>query len=164
MLPETIQLEKLRQKIEDAEYESGSQSDYLDYGKPNKQQAQAAQENIAHLKVQSKEARAELHDLIGTVRKSNPEAFTAWIAMHTEILQRIMAETGGDRNAPVRKNVARETLQLWEKVAGGEQEYININWHFLKDYKAEVRRLINPNKAEVQDQNNTGKAWWQFWK
>ena len=32
MFTETVQLESLRQKIEDAEYEAGSQSDYLDYG------------------------------------------------------------------------------------------------------------------------------------
>ena len=49
MFKETIQLETLRQKIEDAEIESGSQSDYLDRGKPNAEQVKRAQDTIDKL-------------------------------------------------------------------------------------------------------------------
>ena len=49
MLAEAIQLETLRQKIEDSEFEAGNQSDYLDRGQPNAAQAKRAKELIAQL-------------------------------------------------------------------------------------------------------------------
>lgn len=39
----------------------------------------------------------------------------------------------------------------WEKVAAGEQEYVGINWYFLKDYKADIRKAFKKNPL-------------QFWK
>ena len=73
--------------------------------------------------------------------------------MHRDILQRILGEPAGDSKTRVRQNVARGTLQEWDKVLPGEQEYIGINWHYLEDYKAEVRKFVNGNNA-----------WWKFWK
>ena len=75
MLKETIELESLRQKIEDAEYEWGSQSDYIDRGKPNEQQKKQAQQIIARMMAKSKELKAKLHDMIVLVRRENPQAF-----------------------------------------------------------------------------------------
>ncbi|MFT3893282.1 MAG: hypothetical protein QM730_16760 [Anaerolineales bacterium] len=150
MLQQTIQLEQLRRKIEDAEFAIGDQSDYLDLGKPNAQQAKSAQETISRMKGKSQELQAALHETIATVRRENPEALQEWVNYHKNILERIIAEPTSNTHTKVRQNVARETLQQWEKVLSGEQEYVNINWHYLKDYKAEAKKL--------------GKtAWWKFW-
>jgi hypothetical protein len=150
MQQQTIQLEQLRRKIEDAEFTIGDQSDYLDLGKPNAQQAKSAQETISRMKIKSSELKSALHDLIATVRRENPQAIEEWVKLHKDILERIIAEPTSNTHTKVRQNVARETLLEWEKVRTGEQEYVNINWHYLKDYKAEAKKL--------------GKtAWWKFW-
>ena len=150
MLEETIQLESLRQQIEDAEFTVGDQSDYLDLGKPNAAQAKSAKETIARMQAKSGELKTELHELIATVRREKPQALEEWVKFHKGILERIIAEPTGNTKTKVRQNVARETSQAWDKVLAGEQEYVNINWYYLKDYKTEVRKT-------------GGKAWWKFW-
>ncbi|MBL0346243.1 hypothetical protein [Candidatus Villigracilis affinis] len=92
MLPETIQLETLRQKIEDSEYEAGDRSDYLSYGKPNPAQAKQAQELIEKLKEDSKAARAELNQLLGSLRAQQPQAVEEWVNYHAGLLQKIIDE------------------------------------------------------------------------
>jgi len=167
MLTETIQLETMRQKIEDVEYEAGDRANYLDYGKPNPAQAKQAKELIENLNSQSKELRAEFKQLIATVRSQQPQAFEEWINYHIGMLQTIVDENPAGKDARTRKFVAKQTLEQWEKVRAGEQEYVNINWHFLKDYKADVRTITGGRvkKAESNSQvENEGKAWWQFWK
>lgn len=151
MLQETIQLEKLRQLIEDAEYEAGSQSDYLDYGKPNEAQQKKAQQTIQQMMTQSQQLKLQLKETITTIRRNKPEAFEEWVNTHKRMLERIMAEKPTGTNSQVRQNTARGTMNQWEKVVAGEQEYVGINWYYLKDYKAEVRKVF-------------GKNWWEFWK
>jgi len=160
MLSETVQLEALRQKIEDAESESGNQADYLDRGGPNPSQAKRAQELIAKLDSQSKTLKVQLKELVATLRSQQPQAIEEWVDFHINILQKIIAEKATDAMAATRQHVAQSTLQAWEKVRAGEQEYVGINGYFLKDYKASVRALnsSSPKKAT----NN--KTWWQFWK
>ena len=150
MLTETIQLETLRQKIEDVEYDAGNQSDYLDRGNPNPAQTKRAQESIQSLNNQSKVLKAELTQLIARVRTQQPQAIEEWANFHIGILQKIIEEKATGSMGTVRRNVARNTLHEWEKVQAGEQDYVGINWHYLKDYKASVRKI--------------GKSWWQFWK
>jgi len=155
MLPETMQLEKLRQQIEDAEYQSGSTSDYLDRGNPNPQQAQTAREYMARMDSTSKELKIELRKLIPIIRNEKPQAFKEWVNLHKDILQKILTETGSDINAKVRQNLARTTLQEWEKVLLGERDYVDINASFLKDYMTAVR--------EWDENNNHPNPWWKFW-
>jgi|GEM_PF-1174214 len=162
MLKETTELESLRQKIEDAEYEAGDRSNYLDYGKPNPAQAKQARELIEKLKEESKAARAELKQLLGTLRAQQPQAIDEWVNYHAGILQKIIDEKTEAVITP-RKNVAKETLQNWEKVRAGELDYVNINWHFLKDYKASVR-TITGGKAKAASKTTESKSWFQFWK
>jgi hypothetical protein len=166
MLTETINLETLRQKIEDVEYEAGSQSDYLDYGKPNPAQVKQTRETIEKLNNQSKVLKEELRQLIATVRSQQPQALEEWVNFHIGNLQKIMDEKTTGTNAVTRRNVAKGTIQNWEKVRTGEQEYVNINWHFLKDYKANVRKLTGRagTTTTTGNEKNGNKAWWQFWK
>ncbi len=161
MYPETLQLEALRQQIEEAEYEIGSQSDYVDYGKPNAAQKKKAEELILRLREQSQQAKGRLHEALITIRSEKPEALAEWVNYHKGILERITAEQVTDSNSAARRNVAQSTLNQWEKVLAGEQEYVNINWHFLKDYKAEVKKLA-PQSVVTSD--DAKKTWWQFWK
>jgi hypothetical protein len=101
------------------------------------------------------------------VRAEQPQAIHEWVNLHTAILHKIMAETDTDGNAAVRRDVARRTLQEWEKVRAGEQEYVNINWYYLKDYKAQVR-TVTGSKTQTRDhadpEKPQSKSWWQFWK
>ena len=159
MLSETIQLETLRQRIEDSEFEAGNQSDYLDRGKPNAAQAKRAQEMIEDLNRQTEASKAELRQFIANVRAQQPQALEEWINFHVSILQEITNEKATGVQAVTRRNVAKGTLQEWENVRAGEQDFVRINWHFLKDYKERVRKLNN-----MGAKSSEGKAWWQFWK
>ena len=159
MLAEAIQLETLRQKIEDSEFEAGNQSDYLDRGQPNAAQAKRAKELIAQLNSQTETSKTELKQLIASVRAQQPQAVEEWVNFHIGILQKIIDEKTTGTNAVTRRNVAKTTLQEWEKVRAGEQDYVRINWYFLKDYKESVRKLNSPGTGKTVD-----KSWWQFWK
>lgn len=159
MLSETIQLETLRQRIEDSEFEAGNQSDYLDRGKPKAAQAKRARELIEELNRQTEASKAELRQLITNVRSQQPQALEEWINFHVSILQEITNEKATGVQAVTRRNVAKGTLQEWENVRAGEQDFVRINWHFLKDYKERVRKLNN-----MGAKSSEGKAWWQFWK
>jgi predicted Ser/Thr protein kinase len=168
MLTETIQLETLRQKIEDLEYEAGSQSDYLDRGNPNASQATQAQAKIDKMNSQSQALKAELKELIATVRSQQPQAIEEWVNDHVGILQKIAEEKTTGTMAAVRRNVAKTTIQEWENVRAGKQDYVNINWHYLKDYR-EARKIGRkaPTRSGSRTEerpNNDGKVWWQFWK
>lgn len=167
MHPDAVQLEALRQKIEDVLYESGNQSDYLDRGKPNSSQAKKAKELITELNDQGKALQAELKQMIVTTRSKNPQAVEEWVNYHIELLQKIAGEKTTVASDAVRRNVAKSTIQEWEKVRAGEQDYVNINWHFLKDYKAGVRTITGgrlTNAANTSQATTEGKTWWQFWK
>ena len=83
--------------------------------------------------------------------------------------QKIVEEQATDRNATTRRFVAKNTLAEWEKVRAGEQDFVRINWHFLKDYREGVRKI--DNKAIVdsgskmkEKPTSDAKSWWQFWK
>lgn len=147
MLKETIELEALRQQIEDAEFEAGSQSDYIDYGNPNEQKKKQAQEIIAQMMQKSGELKVHLRERIAAVRREKPQAFEEWTKVHKAVLERIITEQGSG----ARINLAKATLKKWENVSTGELEYVGINWHFLKDYKAEIREVFKKNPL-------------QFWK
>ena len=159
MLAEAIQLEKLRQKIEDSEFEAGNQSDFLDRGKPNAAQTKRAQELIAQLNDQTETAKAELRQTIATFRAQQPQALEEWVDFHVDILRKIVDEKATGTNAVTRRNVAKTTLQEWEKVRAGQQDYVRINWYFLTDYKESVRKLNGASTGKTGD-----KSWWQFWK
>jgi len=166
MLSETIQLETLRQKIEDSEFEAGDKTDYLSYGKPNAAQAKQTKELIEKLKIQSSNARADLKQLLNTLRIQQPQAVDEWVNYHVEALHKILEEKTDAVITP-RKNVAKETIQNWEKVRAGEMDYVNINWHFLKDYKASIRTItgnsVKTTDSATQSKSET-KSKWQFWK
>jgi hypothetical protein len=144
---EAIQLELLRQRIEDAEFQSGDTYDYLNYTKVNEAQKKQAENFIAKKNAEAEMLKRNLHELI---QNSSRHVIEEWVEFHTVYLQKILQENGTDLQAKARLGVARETLQEWEAVRQGNKHYVGINWHFLKDYKAAVRK--------------TTKAWWKFWK
>jgi hypothetical protein len=156
MQPDALQLETLRQKIEDVLYESANQSDYLDRGKPNPSQAKKAQKLMTELNDQGRQLQAELKQQIASTRSKNPQAIDEWVDYHVGILQKILDEKTTAVLTP-RKVVAKETNQNWEKVRAGEIDYVNINWHYLKDYKESVGTMGRTSTSD-------GNAWWQFWK
>ena len=172
MLSETVRLEKLRQKIEDLREKSGDRANYIDYGKPNPAQLKEAQETIKKLDVEIKAGQAELKQLLDTLRKQQPQVVEEWVKYHVSLLEMIVAEKSTDKNAGTRKYVAKETIDEWNKLRSGETDYVNINGHFLKDYKAHVRSFNeNSQMGEFikamktsSSANAEGKAWWQFWK
>jgi hypothetical protein len=159
MLTQAIELETLRQKIEDSEFEAGNQSDFLDRGNPNAAQAKRAQELIDKLNSQTEALKAELRRSIAAVRLQQPQALDEWVNFHVGLLQKIVDEQAKGANAVTRRNVAKSTLQEWEKVRAGEQDYVRINWYFLKDYKESVRTLKGASVTKT-----ASKSWWQFWK
>ena len=148
MLEETIKLEALRQKIEKIEENMGSQSDYIDYGKPDKKQIEKIQKEIASDKIKADALKAELGELIS---KTSPQALDEWVNWHKNVLQKIISEQGTDTKSKTRIFTARQTLEAWEKVLSREQNYILINGYYLKDYKEKAKKEFRKN-------------WWKFWK
>ncbi|MBL8063237.1 MAG: hypothetical protein JNK32_09480 [Anaerolineales bacterium] len=148
MRDEVIQLEKFRQQIEKEMYDSGSTSDFIDRGNPTPQQLKQAKDFLTSQEKKIAGLRAEFHLLL---QKSERAAIQEWVELHKGILQKILSEKSTDAHSKTRLFVAGNTLKEWEKVQAGEMEFVNINWYFLKDYKEEVRNLID-------------KKWWQLWK
>lgn len=132
MFKETIALETLRQRIERAEYGAGDLSDFIDRGKPNASQLKEAQETIAKRMDEAKAMKTELHELIaGSPKKAVEE----WVNWHRDVLQAILLEPATGATGSARLSIARGTREKWDKVLLGEQDYVAINWYFLKDYK-----------------------------
>ena len=51
------------------------------------------------------------------------------------------------------------------RVAAGEQEFVYINEHFLKDYDTEVNNRASKISApQFPQPQEASKSWWQFWK
>ena len=146
---EAIKLEELRQQIEAAQNESGSNADFLDRGNPNPSQKKQAEELIRQKNAEAAELKAQLRSLIQNTPRPIIEE---WVQYHTDILQSILAENSKDINAGARKNVAKETIDNWQAVLNGTKEYVGINWYFLKDYREKVKIASKPK--------NKG---WKFW-
>jgi hypothetical protein len=73
-----------------------------------------------------------------------------WVNWHKEVLQKILLEPQTNTQSKTRAFTARNTLAEWDKVLQKEQEFVHINWYYLKDYKA---------KAIKEFKNK----WWKFW-
>jgi len=135
MLAETMALEQLRQKIEKAEYEAGDASDYIDHGNPNASQLKSSQELIARKNAEAKQLKVELHELLD---KSSNESIQEWVDWHKNVLQPILQE----QKDKTRLLVAKQTIDAWDKVLRREQEYVGINWYYLKDYKQKAEKAF----------------------
>lgn len=158
MTPEVLQLEGLRQQIQDLQEEINKEVGIVEYGRPEPKPTQ----KLNKLRKQSQQARAELRTVVESVRRSKPEAITEWINYHKGFLERIQAETSPTDN---RRTFVGFCLEQWEKVAAGEQEFVYINEHFLKEYNAEVRNRAPKNSApQILEPQKASKSWWQFWK
>ena len=146
---EAIKLEELRQQIEAAQNESGSNADFLDRGNPNPSQKKQAEELIRQKNAEAAALKTQLRSLIQNTPRPIIEE---WVQYHTDILQSILSENSKDRNAGARKNVAKETMDKWQAVLNGTKEYVGINWYFLKDYREKVKIASKPIKKG-----------WKFW-
>lgn len=146
---EATKLEELRQQIEAAEYDSGSNADFLDRGNPNASQKKQAEELIRTKNAEAAELKSQLQTLIQNTPR---QVIEEWVQYHTNILQSILSENIKSAHAVTRKNVAQETLESWRAVLNGTKEYVSINWYFLKDYREKVQIAAKPK--------NKG---WKFW-
>ena len=75
-----------------------------------------------------------------------------------------MAEPQGDTYYGVRQMLVKETLQNWEKVIKGEQDYVMINPAYLKDYVEEVQSLGEKKAVQSSGEKKVEKKWWKFWE
>lgn len=155
--PDVLRLEEIRRYIQDVETEY--YADYRDYVREEKPTPKKIK-----LAEQSRAARAHLHTVIESVRRENPAAITEWVEYHTTFLKRIKAETSTERNADTRRMMADGSLQGWEKVLTGEQEFVSINAGFLKDYSDEVNKGPRWIPTSIPEAVSADKPWWQFWK
>jgi hypothetical protein len=143
MLPETIALEALRQKIEAALQESGSLSDYLDRGRPNASEAALALRKMTELAETAAAGQRTLALQVAATRAACPQAFEQWVALHVDALLRITSEPPGDAIAETRRTVAAETIKEWHRVRAGEQTFVSINWYYLSSHQSAMRRLLS---------------------
>ena len=175
MLSETVKIEKLRQKTEDLREKSGDRADYIDYGKPNPAQLKEAQATLKKLEAEIKAGQAELKQQLDMLRKQQPQVIEEWVKYHVSLLESVIADKSTDRDAGTRRFVAKQTIDEWNKLLAGETDYVNINGHFLKDYKNHIRSFnensqigerfrTTSGQAASGKANSKNKAWWQFWK
>lgn len=134
-----IELERLRQKIEKAQTESGNTSDFMDRGKSNAKELKTAQEFMAKKNLEINELLKEFDKLLASAPK---QAVEEWVNWHKGFLKNILNENSTDKNAKTRLFVAKQTMEEWGKVANGTHKHIHINGHFLKDYKERVIKEI----------------------
>ena len=159
--PEALHLEGLRQQIQNLQQEINKEVGIVDHGRPEPKPTP----KVKKLREQGQQARAQLRDALESVRRSKPETVTEWVNYHRGFLERIQAETSTEMNADTRRGFAGFCLEQWEKVAAGEQEFVYINEHFLKDYNTEVSsRAPKISAPQVPEPQATSKSWWQFWK
>ena len=155
--PDVLRLEEIRRYIQDVETEY--YADYQDHVREQKPTPKKLK-----LAEQSKAGRAQLHAVIESVRRENPAAITEWAEYHRSFLKRIQAETSTEKNADTRRGMAGFALQQWEKVLAGEQDFVSINPHFLKDYSEEVNKGPRWIPTSTPEEPEAAKPWWQFWK
>jgi len=161
MLPETLQLEGLRQLIQNLQEEINKEVGIVDHGRPEPKPTP----KLNKLREQSRQARTELHTLVESVRLSKPEVITEWVNYHKGFLEPLHAETSVAGVKDNRHTFVVFCLEQWNKVAAGEQEFVYINEHFLKEYNTEVRnRAPKISAPQVQEPQKASKSWWQFWK
>lgn len=143
LLPETVALETLRQSIEAALQESGNLADYLDRGRPDAAQRRKAQQQMNELTSRAAAWRQDLARMVAAARAEHLPAFEQWIALHQDALRRIvLAEPAGDPTTKTRRMLAAGAVHEWECVRQGSQSYVGINWYFLADHQAAMRRLV----------------------
>jgi len=161
MTPEVIQLEGLRQLIQNLQEEINKEVGIVEYGRPEPKPTP----KVNKLREQSRWARAELHTVVESIRQSKPEAITEWINHHKSFLEPLHAETSKAGIKDNRHTFVVFCLEQWQKVAAGEQEFVYINEHFLKEYNTEVRNKAPKISApDIQESPKASKSWWQFWK
>ena len=144
-----INLEILRQRVQAAELAQGQLADYLDHGHPNTEQEHAALQDMARFREQAALQRETLSAHLAGMRAKFPQVVAGWVAWHASICLRILEEGTGVVNPDgyvtdqqVRQHVVKETLEDWQKVLVGLQDYVSINDAFLNDYDLEVRRAV----------------------
>ena len=161
MIPEVFQLEGLRQLIQNLREEINKEVGIVEYGRPEPKPTP----KLNKLREQSRQAQTELRTAVESVRRSKPEAITEWINYHKGFLEPLHAETSIAGIKDNRHTFVVFCLEQWEKVAAGEQEFVYINEHFLKEYNTEVRNRAPKIPApQIQETQKDSKSWWQFWK
>ncbi len=135
---ETLDLEALRQRIEAAENEAGSLSDYLDRGQSGPSPVADPVRRIVELEGLIKALKQQLSALVA----ERPAAVAAWADLHIEALTQIAGEPPCDAIAQTRKYVARQTIEAWQSVRAGNQTYVNTNWYYLAGHQKAMRRLL----------------------
>jgi len=136
MRQEVAKLEILRQRIEQAEFEAGDASDFIDRGRPSPEQLKQAQNLISQKEEEVKVLMSDLHILLANCPQ---DILDEWVTWHKVFLRPILDEL----HDKVRVHIAKQTWGEWENVALRKQEFVRINWHFLKDYKESVKTQIH---------------------
>lgn len=164
MLKETIELEKLRQRIAALDWEAIELAEQLEREKPSGKKMKSAEERRSQLGAEIKKLMAELRELIA---KGPREAVEEWVNWHKAELDEIIRSEAED-SANTRLGMARFVLAGWEKVLTGEQDFVRINKYFLKEYVAKAEQTFP--KDEVTTQKNAKpeepakKSSWKFWE
>ena len=156
MNEQALQLEAIRQELDDLGSAVGSLYDYLDRGHPNEREEREALARIAEYEQAAAESRAQLSKLLARLRIAAPDAVEEWVRWHIGFCERVIAETAGAgpnpggyvSDAQVSNYVARETLAEWQKVLAGTEDYVRINSYFLWDYRKEVVAAVEGWRAK----------------
>jgi hypothetical protein len=129
------ELEAQRQRIEAAEQEAASLSDWFDRGGSGA----AGRERMEAMTAQAEGMKRELTARLARVREGEPEAVAEWVDWHVRPLREIAAEPVEESMGAARRLVAEETLGGWEAVRRGERSYVGTNWYYLADHQEAMR-------------------------
>ncbi len=166
MRKETIELEKLRQRIAAFDWEAIDLASKLGGERPSEKEKKLVEQSIAPLNEEIKKLLVDLHELIVNSPK---EAVVEWGNWHKGVLEEIIKnEPAGTANT--RLGMAKFVLEGWKKLLKGEQEYVSINKYFLKDYVAKAEETFPQDmvalrkEIEMKAKETKKKSSWKFWE
>jgi hypothetical protein len=156
MLKETIELEKLRQRIAVLDWEAIDLAEQIEREKPSGKKMKTAEERRSQVGAEFKKLTAEL---TGMIAKGPREALEEWVNWHKSELDEIIKSESED-SANTRLGMARFALAEWEKVLTGEHVFVRINKYFLKEYVAKAEQIF---PKDTKPEEPAKKSSWKFW-
>lgn len=145
---QAVLLERLRREIDDLEGAAGNLGDYLDRGRPSPDEAKEAHEAMERHRREAGRLRAQLRELVETLRRDGPEILVLWAAAHVRVCRSLLAslpdKSDDERTA---RFVARSTLEAWEKLPADGESFIGVPAPWLEGYLERLEAELAPGKG-----------------
>lgn len=139
-------LETARLELEQLKKNIGSASDYLDRGQPSLEERTTTEKAIRQYEAEIHTLERRFNALLEEHRRKNPDHLNAWVAIHLDILNDMITETGKLSILSIQHktylHMATKTLKAWQEVLANKRNYVTINHTILTDYKDRLSKKL----------------------